>query len=72
MMALLLVGMGVDELSMSHPAIPLVKGVIRKATYGQVESLAEAALQCARGEDILKLCRELVVEIAPEVLDLLQ
>jgi phosphoenolpyruvate-protein phosphotransferase (PTS system enzyme I) len=71
MLALLLLGLGVDELSVSPPAVPLVKHVIRNVRYGDVEALAAAAMQSVCGDEVLDLCRELVVRTAPEVLDLL-
>ena len=71
MLALLLLGLGVDELSVSPPAVPLVKHVIRNVRYGDVESLAEAALRSECGDEVLTLCRDLVARTAPEVLDLL-
>jgi phosphotransferase system enzyme I (PtsI) len=71
MLALLLLGLGVDELSVSPPAVPLVKHVIRNVRYGDVEALADAALQSVCGDEVLDLCRELVARTAPEVLDLL-
>lgn len=70
MLAPLLLGMGVDELSVSPPAVPLVKHVIRNVRYGDVESLAEQALRSESGDEVLALCRDLVSRAAPEVLEL--
>ncbi|MBM7866245.1 phosphoenolpyruvate--protein phosphotransferase [Heliobacterium gestii] len=40
----LLVGMGIDELSMSAPSIPRVKAVIRRLSTAEARSLRDAAL----------------------------
>jgi multiphosphoryl transfer protein len=43
--ALLLIGLGVDELSVNLPAIPAIKSRLRGATLAQTIALAEAALE---------------------------
>ncbi len=67
----LLIGMGADELSVSPGAVPMVKDVIRKLTYTQAEELAEAAMGSNSGRDVMQRCRELVEQIAPEILELI-
>lgn len=67
----LLIGLGVDELSMTPQAVPLVKYVIRHLRYTDAERLAEKALQCERGEDVLRSCRELAEQIVPEMLEVM-
>jgi len=66
----LLIGLGVDELSVSPSAIPLVKDVIRKLQYSQAEELAELVMSSETGTDVMQRCRELVGGIAPEILEL--
>ncbi len=66
----LLIGMGADELSVSPSAVPLVKDVIRQVRYSQAEELADAAMGSDSGADVMKRCRELVREAAPEILEL--
>lgn len=41
-----LVGLGVDELSMSAPGIPAVKQAVRNLTLAQARQIAEKALSC--------------------------
>lgn len=53
--ALLLLGMGIDALSMSPAAIPHVKLVIRSFTARQARVLAEEALRLERGTDVFTL-----------------
>ncbi|MDR3303394.1 MAG: phosphoenolpyruvate--protein phosphotransferase [Treponema sp.] len=51
----LLLGMGLDEFSMSIPAIPLVKRVIRSATLTSCKQLAVLALACTSYRDVDRL-----------------
>jgi phosphotransferase system enzyme I (PtsI) len=68
--ALLLVGMGVDELSMAPSSIPVVKDAIRKTTLEQARALAGQALAARSSAEILKYCHDLLVKVAPELLPL--
>ena len=43
--AVILMGMGIDKLSMAAVNIPEVKRIIRKITFKQAQQLAEAILQ---------------------------
>jgi phosphoenolpyruvate-protein phosphotransferase (PTS system enzyme I) len=69
-LAPLLLGMGVDELSASPGAIPLVKDVIRHIRFSEARNLAEAARGLSTGAEVLGLCRALVRRSAPEILEL--
>jgi phosphotransferase system enzyme I (PtsI) len=71
LLAPLLVGLGVDELSVSPTMAPLVKEVIRAVTFSECERLAAEALQCEVGGDVLALCRKLTEARAPEIVTLL-
>lgn len=48
----LLVGLGVDELSMNAPAIPEVKQLLRELDYQSVREQAEAALALETAEEV--------------------
>lgn len=52
---LLLLGMGLDEFSMSAIAIPKVKKLIRNTNYEEAKALAEEALQKATSQEIMQL-----------------
>ena len=69
-LAPLLLGLGVDELSASPGAIPLVKDVIRHIRFSEAQDLAEAARGMSTGGEVLALCRALVRRVAPEILEL--
>lgn len=58
--ALLLLGMGVDSLSMSVSSLPRVKRIIRHFTHRRAEELLRAALQ---KEDPVAVRRELLAEL---------
>lgn len=55
-MAPLLIGLGVDELSMTPPLLPAVKYAIRAMTFADAKGLAEAAMSKSSGKEILALC----------------
>ncbi|KAA8734798.1 phosphoenolpyruvate--protein phosphotransferase [Acinetobacter qingfengensis] len=51
----ILMGLGVDELSMSSTSIPLVKAQIRQLNYAQSQQLAQKALSCESAFDVRQL-----------------
>ncbi len=56
--ALVLLGFGIDSLSMSAGSLPRIKRVIRSVPLERARSLAHAALDCERGEDVRQLLRD--------------
>ena len=68
----LLIGLGIDELSINAPGVPLVKDVICNLRFTQAEVLAQQALRSGTAEEVLENCRQLVKEIAPEILELVE
>jgi phosphoenolpyruvate-protein phosphotransferase (PTS system enzyme I) len=51
----ILLGMGMDEFSMSASSIPLVKKIIRSLTYDKAKEIADKALSLEDPEEIRKL-----------------
>jgi phosphocarrier protein FPr len=51
----ILIGLGVDELSVTVPAIPTVKAQVRSLNYETAQALAKQALQCATSSDVRQL-----------------
>jgi phosphocarrier protein FPr len=51
----LLVGLGVDELSVSVPILPAIKAQVRRLRAQECRKLAAAALQCADASDVRAL-----------------
>jgi len=66
----LLLGMGVDELSVTPRAVPLVKDAVRSLDYSEAAELASGALHCKSAVDVLASCRQLTQKVAPEILEL--
>ncbi|MFW1634729.1 phosphoenolpyruvate--protein phosphotransferase [Acinetobacter oleivorans] len=54
----ILMGLGVDELSMSPNSIPLVKAQIRTLNYSQAQALAKSALQCESATAVRQLSEQ--------------
>jgi len=67
----LLIGLGVDEFSVSSSLVPVVKDVIRKLRFSEAEALADSVLRQESAVDVMNQCRELVGRVAPEVLELM-
>ena len=70
-MAPLLVGLGVNELSVSPSVAPLIKDIIRNISLDEATRLSEEALRSRSAAEILDLCRELTARVAPELIELL-
>ncbi|MEY2427267.1 MAG: phosphoenolpyruvate-protein phosphotransferase system enzyme [Verrucomicrobiota bacterium] len=64
-LAPLLLGLGVDELSAAPPLVPPLKFLIRRLKMSEAKQLAEFALGCESGAEILLRCQALSREIAP-------
>ncbi|HPO57436.1 MAG TPA: phosphoenolpyruvate--protein phosphotransferase [Anaerolineaceae bacterium] len=54
----LLVGLGLDELSMNVPALPVAKQIIRRLRASEMEALAEEALTLETPAEVKKLVAE--------------
>lgn len=66
----LLIGLGVDELSVSPSQAPMIKDVIRKLYYSGAVELAQQSLVSLSAEHVKQLCHDMIEQIAPEVLEL--
>ncbi len=49
---LLLMGLGLDEFSMSASSIPQVKKIVRSVTYQQAQDIANHALTLTTGDEV--------------------
>jgi phosphoenolpyruvate-protein kinase (PTS system EI component) len=54
----ILVGLGVDELSVSLPSIPTIKAQVRRLSYADCRELAQRALNCRTGDEVRALLPE--------------
>lgn len=68
-LAPLLLGLGVNELSASPPLVPPVKFLIRRLKLSEAVELADFALQCESAAEILSRCQELARRIAPSLFE---
>jgi len=65
----LLIGLGVDELSVAPPLVPPVKFLLRRLKLAEAKALADFALSCESSADILARCQELARQIAPSLFE---
>ncbi len=65
----LLLGLGVTELSASPGTVPQLKYLIRRLKMSEARELAEFALNCESGPEILARCKKLAVQIAPSLFE---
>src|SRR5262249_43844276 len=63
----LLVGMGVDELSVAAASMPRVKEVIRRLDFSDAQQLAAGTLDATRSRDVLAMLNALLQRIDPDV-----
>ena len=61
-----LVGMGVEELSMQSVSIPLIKQLLRLSSMSEMEELAASVLQASTAEEAERLVRDRMSERFPE------
>jgi phosphotransferase system enzyme I (PtsI) len=65
----LLLGLGVDELSAAAPSVPEIKFLIRRLKLGEARALAEEALVCESGAEILERAQALARQVAPSLFE---
>jgi phosphotransferase system enzyme I (PtsI) len=68
LLAPLVLGMGIHELSMSPVAIGPIKRLVRHMRMYEAEALVAEALGCGTAEEVLDLCREFLQRVCPEIL----
>jgi multiphosphoryl transfer protein len=54
----ILVGLGMDELSVSIPAVPTVKALVRGLSLAKIQPLARLALQCSTAQEVRELVKK--------------
>jgi phosphotransferase system enzyme I (PtsI) len=68
-LAPLLLGLGVDELSAAPSLVPSLKYLIRRLKLSEARELAAFALECESAAEILARCQALTGEIAPSLFE---
>ena len=66
----LLIGLGVDEVSVSPAAVPVIKDMIRSITMVQARDLVDKEMGAKTAAEVLDQCRDLIRQTAPEILEL--
>lgn len=69
-LAVLLLGLGVDKLSVAPVSAPAVKDVIRKTSMTEARELATLVLSARSASDAMAKCRAVVSRVAPELMAL--
>lgn len=65
---LILLGMGLDEFSMSASSIPQVKKIIRSVTYEEAKMIADQALTMNTGNEIRAMVKEKMQKIGMNII----
>jgi phosphotransferase system enzyme I (PtsI) len=65
----LLLGLGVDELSVAPPSIPHIKYLIRRSKMSEAKELAAFALDCEDPQEILKRLNTYARGVAPSLFE---
>lgn len=68
LLAPLILGLGIHELSMSSVSIGLIKRLIRRISIHDAEQLVAQAVECGTAVEVRKLCEEFVQDVAPDLL----
>ena len=55
----LLVGLGIDELSVGSRGVPFIKRAVRSLRYNRCKKMADQALQASESGQIIELCKNL-------------
>lgn len=65
----LLLGLGVNELSVAPPHVPQIKYLLRRLKMSEAKELADFALSCECGSEVLKRSKTLVHQVAPSLFE---
>ncbi|MFZ5800625.1 MAG: phosphoenolpyruvate--protein phosphotransferase [Candidatus Omnitrophota bacterium] len=66
-LALLLLGLGLDEFSMPPIAIPKIKQLIREVSFKDAQEIADTALGLATGKEVEEFAAQKLKELAPDL-----
>ena len=65
----MLLGLGVDELSIAPAAVPPIKYLIRRLKMSEAKEIAQAALTSESSAETLDKCQRLVRSVAPSLFE---
>jgi phosphotransferase system enzyme I (PtsI) len=63
----LLIGMGMDELSVVPAVLPEIKKIIRSVSYASLQALAREALAGESGSQVRRLLRDFIIREIPDI-----
>jgi phosphotransferase system enzyme I (PtsI) len=66
----ILIGLGVNELSMSPAAMPVVKSLVRRLSMHECAELVDKALACDNSEEVMQYSQEIIRARAPELMEI--
>jgi phosphotransferase system enzyme I (PtsI) len=69
LMAPLLLGLGVDELSAAPTLVPAVKHIIRRTKLSEAKELAQSVLTCDSGAEIHRRAGAMARDVAPDLFE---
>ncbi|WP_195268271.1 phosphoenolpyruvate--protein phosphotransferase [Eubacterium sp. 1001713B170207_170306_E7] len=67
MATLILLGLGMDEFSMSASSIPQVKKIIRSVSYEDAKAIAEKALNLETGDEVKEMVQAKIAELGIKI-----
>lgn len=67
-LAIVLLGMGLDEFSMSAVALPEIKKIIRSVTMKEAKKIAKQALTFSTAGEVKEYIREELLKIGPDII----
>ena len=68
-LALILLGMGIDELSMPPLTILQIKKLIRSIKFKDAQKLADEVLKLSTGQEVEELSRKRLKDLAPDIIN---
>ncbi|MFH1381074.1 MAG: phosphoenolpyruvate--protein phosphotransferase, partial [Candidatus Omnitrophota bacterium] len=66
-LAIILLGLGLDELSTSPIILPEVKRIVRALNYEESKKIAEKALTLSTGKEVAALARDKLRKVVPDI-----
>jgi len=66
-LALILLGLGLDEFSMPAAVVPKIKQVIRSVTYKEAQEMANIALGFSTGKEVEEFAAKRLAELIPDL-----
>lgn len=72
LMTPLLIGLGLNELSVNPASLPMIKDAILHMSYSESRDITEAALFSESFVDVQDMSRALAKKVAPEILELVE